>query len=148
MALYESQATQDNLIRRTQTRQTPEQIVRLAQALPDEDRLLIEQHFDQGLSFAELARRSRRSAHAISRRIDRLTRRLASPEFRFTVLHQDRLPRGTRRTATLLFVHGRSLRKTAELTKKSLHRIRCDRAMLQTLARVDQMGIAGSSTAA
>ena len=43
---------------------------------------------------------------------------------------------GMRRTATLLFVQGRSMRETAEATKKSLHRIRCDRATLQTLARV------------
>ena len=139
MALYDAQAIQDNLTRRTGIRQAPEQIIRLAQALPAEDRLLLEQHFGDGLSMADLARRSRRSAHAVSRRIERLVRRLASPEFRFTVLHQDRLPKAMRRTATLLFVHGRSLRATAGLTKKSLHRIRCDRAMLQTLARVEHL---------
>ena len=62
---------------------------------------------------------------------------MTSPEFRFTVLYQQRLPKPLRRTATLLFVQGRSLRETAKLTRKTLHRIRCDRAMLQTLARVE-----------
>lgn len=136
MALYDTQAVQNNLSRRTDARAEPEQIVRLAQALPDEDRLLLERRFGDGISVAELARRSRRSAQTISRRIDRLTRRLESAEFRFTVLYQDQLPKGTRRVATLLFVQGRSLRDTAKLTRKSLHRIRCERAKLQTLAQI------------
>lgn len=139
MALYDTQAIPDNLERRTGARHRPEQIVRLAQALPVEDRLLLEQRFADGLSVADLARRSRRSAQTISRRIDKLTRRLASPEFRFTVMHQQRLPKPMRRTASLLFVHGKSLRETARLTNKSLHRVRCDRVMLQTLARVDDL---------
>lgn len=139
MALYESQATQKNLNRRTSSRLGPEQIVRLAQALPADDRLLLERRFGDGLAIIDIARRSRRSANTISRRIDRLTRRLTSPEFRFTLLHQDKLPRPMRRTATLLFVQGRSLRETAQLTKKSLHRVRCDRATLQTLASVQNL---------
>lgn len=139
MALYDTQAVAPNVDRRTQTRCQPEQIVRLAQDLPDEDRLLLERRFADGLSIADLARRSRRSADVISRRIDRLTRRITSPEFRFTVLHQDRLPKPMRRTALLLFVQGRSLRETARLTNNTLHRVRCDCAMLQTLARVEAL---------
>lgn len=141
MPVYESQATQDNINRRSGARVAFEQIVRLAQALPDEDRLLLERRFGDGIAISELARRSRRSADVIRRRIDRLTRRLHSPEFRFTVMHQDRLPRPMRRTATLLFVQGRSLRETAKLTNKTLHRVRCDRATLQTLARVEDLRV-------
>ncbi|MGB0768004.1 MAG: hypothetical protein ACPGYV_09870, partial [Phycisphaeraceae bacterium] len=90
---------------------------------------------------------SRRSADTIGRRIKRLTRRIESPEFRFTLLHQEKLPRTMRRTATLLFVQGRSLRETARLTKKTLHRVRCDRAMLLTLARVQEVAaITGDET--
>jgi len=139
MALYDTQAIQDNLNRRTAARIVPEQIVRLAQALPTDDRVLLEKRFGDGLTLTDLARRSRRSATSISRRINRLTRRLTSPEFRFTVLHQERLPKPMRRTATLLFVQGRSLRETARLTKTTLHRVRCDRAMLQTLARIEDL---------
>ena len=139
MALYQTQATQQNLDRRTANRLGPEQIVRLAQALPADDRLLLERRFADGLTITDIARRSRRSAKAISRRIDRLTKRIGSPEFRFTLLHQDNLPRPMRRTATLLFVQGRSLRETAQLTRKSLHRVRCDRATLQTLASVQDL---------
>lgn len=139
MALYESQATLSNVKRRTANRLGPEQIVRLAQALPADDRLLLERRYADGLTITDIARRSRRSANTISRRIDRLTRRIGSPEFRFTLLHQDKLPRPMRRTATLLFVQGRSLRETAQLTKKSLHRVRCDRAALLTLARVQDL---------
>ena len=137
MVLYDNQAVANNHERRTTQRLGPEQIVRLAQALPADDRLLLEQRFGDGLAVVDLARRSRRSAQTLSRRIDRLTDRLASAEFRFTVMHQDQLPKKLRKTATLLFVHGRSLRDTARLTRCSLHRIRCDRAMLQTLARVE-----------
>lgn len=137
MALYESQAIQHNLDRRTQTRLNPEQLLRLAQALPAEDRLLLERHLGDGIALTDLARRQRRSTQTLRRRIDRLSERLASPEFRFTVLHQDRMPPRLRRTATLLFVHGHSLRETARLTRKTLHRIRCDRAMLQTIARAN-----------
>jgi len=140
MALYESQAVSNNLKRRTSARVAPEQIVRFAQALPTEDRLLLERRFEDGLTVTDIARRSRRSANTISRRIDRLTRRISSPEFRFTLLYQDKLPRTMRRTATLLFIQGRSLRETARLTQKTLHRVRCDRAMLQTLARVQAIG--------
>ncbi|MEM6257285.1 MAG: hypothetical protein AAGC44_05605 [Planctomycetota bacterium] len=139
MPLYQTQATQSNLDRRTANRLGPEQIVRLAQALPADDRLLLEHRFADGMTVTDIARRSRRSAKTISRRIDRLTQRIGSPEFRFTVLHQDKLPRSMRRTATLLFIHGRSLRETARLTKKTLHRIRCDRATLLTLARVQDL---------
>ena len=139
MALYESQATLSNVKRRTANRLGPEQIVHLAQALPADDRLLLERRYADGLTSTDIARRSRRSANTISRRIDRLTKRIGSPEFRFTLLHQDKLPRPMRRTATLLFVQGRSLRETAQLTKKSLHRVRCDRATLLTLARVQDL---------
>lgn len=144
MVLYDTQAVSPNLSRRTDARLASEQIVRLAQALPDEDRLLLERRFEDGISVADLARRQRRSAHAVRRRIDRLTRRLSSPEFRFTVLHRDRMPSPLRRTATLLFVHGRSLRETAKRTNKTLHRIRCDRAMLQTLARAQDFSVGTS----
>jgi DNA-directed RNA polymerase specialized sigma24 family protein len=92
------------------------------------------------VTVAELARRNRRSAQAVARRIDRLIQRLTSPEFRFTLMHNGRLPKPMRRTATLLFVHGLSLRETARLTGKTLHRVRCDRATLQTLARVERLG--------
>ena len=139
MALYQSQATQQNLDRRTAHRLGPEQIVRLAQALPADDRLLLERRYADGLTVTDIARRSRRSTNTIRQRIDRLTQRLDSPEFRFTLLHQNKMPRPMRRTATLLFIQGRSLRETAHLTKKTLHRIRCDRATLQTLARVQDL---------
>lgn len=139
MALYQSQATQPNLDRRTDCRLLPEQIVRLAQALPADDRILLERRYADGLTITAIARRSRRSANTISRRIQRLTERLGSPEFRFTLLHQDKMPRPMRRTATLLFIQGRSIRETARLTNKTLHRVRCDRATLQTLARVQAL---------
>lgn len=139
MALYDTQAIQVNLSRRTAARATPEQIVRLAQDLPTEDRLLLERRYEDGLTINDIARRQRRSSHTISRRIERLTKRVLSPEFRFTVTHRQSLPRPLRRTATLLFVQGRSLRDTAQLTNKTLHRVRCDRAMLLTLARVEEL---------
>lgn len=139
MPIYESQATRTNLNRRTQPRLGPEQLLRLAQALPDTERLLIERHYNDGIGVTDLARQYRSSTQTIRRRIDRLTQRLSSAEFRFTVLHQDQMPKAMRRTATLLFVHGRSLRETAQVTKQTLHRVRCDRATIQTLARLGNL---------
>lgn len=60
---------------------------------------------------------------------------MQSPEFRFTLLHEKQLPLRLRKTARMLFLQGQSLRETALATGNTLHRIRTDRATLQTLAR-------------
>ena len=69
MALYQTQATQQNLDRRTAARLGPEQIVRLAQSLPADDRLLLERRFADGLTVTEIARRSRRTPRLANNRL-------------------------------------------------------------------------------
>ena len=117
-------------------RDRPEQVVRLAQHLPTLQRRLIEQHLMEGLTVADLARLYREHPRTTRRRIERLVERMHSPEFRLTVLHPDLLPAELQRVARLLFVQGRSLRDTARLTRRTLHRIRNQRTALQTLAHV------------
>ena len=126
--------------RRQLNRLGPETLVRLAQSLPREQRELIEARHAEGLSFPEIARRYRLPTGRVERRLRRLEERLASPEFRFVALHLKQLPAPLRRPARLLFLHGRSLRDTARTTGKTLHRIRCQRATLQTLARAAAFG--------
>ncbi|MFI4859504.1 MAG: hypothetical protein ACIAXF_02360 [Phycisphaerales bacterium JB063] len=128
-------ATRDDLGRRAALRLNPEQLVRLADALPEDEAGLIRGRFAEGLTYRTLARRYRTDPRRIRRRIERIASRMQSPEFRFTLLHESELTPKLRKTARLLFLHGQSLRHTAQATGNSLHRIRTDRATLQTLAR-------------
>ncbi|MEM9414557.1 MAG: hypothetical protein AAGA29_03645 [Planctomycetota bacterium] len=82
-----------------------------------------------------LAQRYRTDPRRIRRRIARIADRMQSAEFRFTLLHEKQLTPKLRKTARLLFLQGRSLRHTAKATNSTLHRVRTDRATLQTLAR-------------
>lgn len=128
-------ATRADQSRRSALRLNPEQLVRLADALPDDEARLIQARYAEGLTYRVLAQRYRTDARRIQRRIGRIAGRMQSPEFRFTLLHESQLPPALRKTAKLLFLQGRSLRHTAQATGLTLHRIRTDRATLQTLAR-------------
>ncbi|XAL97980.1 sigma factor-like helix-turn-helix DNA-binding protein [Phycisphaeraceae bacterium D3-23] len=128
-------ATRDDQRRRSDLRLAPEQLVRLADALPDEEARLIRARYGEGLTYRDLARRYRSEPRRIRRRIDRIADRMQSAEFRFTLLHENELTPKLRKTAKLLFLQGCSLRHTAQATHSTLHRIRTDRATLQTLAR-------------
>ena len=128
-------ATPDGLARRQSLRLDPEQLVRLAEALPRHERKLIEGRFADGLTYRDLARKHHTAPRRMRRRIDKLAQRMHQPEFRFTLLHAGQLPPALRKTAKLLFLHGRSMRDTALATGHTLHRVRTDRSTLQTLAR-------------
>lgn len=127
--------TAESQDRRTALRLDPEQLVRLADALPRDEARLICGRFAEGLTYPDLARRHRTDARLIRRRVERIAARMQSPEFRFTLVHEKQLPARMRKTARMLFLHGQSLRDTAEATGNTLHRIRTDRATLSTLAR-------------
>lgn len=128
-------ATRADQKRKSALRLDPEQLVRLAEALPPGDAGLIRGRFAEGLTYRDLAHRYHIDSRRARRQVARLAERLQSPEFRFTLLHEKKLPVRLRKTAKLLFIHGRSLRDTARATGHSLHRVRTDRATLQTLAR-------------
>jgi len=130
-----SHTTKQGLARRQNLRLDPEQLVRLAEALPRHERKLIEDRFADGLTYRDLARRHHTDPKRIRRRIDKLARRMTQPEFRFTLLHAGQLPPHLRKTAKLLFLQGRSMRDTAASTGHTLHRVRTDRNTLQALAR-------------
>jgi len=131
-----SNTTGHDLSRRITRRLDGEQLVRLADSLPRNDRELIEAYYGEGLTYRDLGRRHRTDARRLQRRIQRISMRMSAPEYRFAVLHHQQLPRRLKRTADLLFIQGQSLRHTARVTGQSLHRVRCDRATLQTLARI------------
>lgn len=130
-----NQTTPQGLARRQALRLDPEQLVRLAEALPRHERKLIEGRYADGLTYRDLARLHHTDARRIRRRIDKLAQRMTQPEFRFTLLHARRLPPALRKTAKLLFLQGRSMRDTATATGHTLHQVRTDRNTLQTLAR-------------
>ena len=127
--------TQQGLTRRQNLRLDPEQLVRLAEALPRHEQKLIEGRFADGLTYRDLARKHRTDPRRMRRKIDKLAQRMTQPEFRFTLLHAGQLPPTLRKTAKLLFLQGQSMRDTARATGHTLHRIRTDRTTLQTLAR-------------
>lgn len=128
-------ATRADQHRKAALRLDPERLVRLAEALPAGEAGLIRGRYAEGLTYRDLAYRHHIDPRRARRRVARIVERLQSPEFRFTLLHEKQLPARLRKTAKLLFVHGRSLRETAHATGHSLHRVRTDRATLQTLAR-------------
>jgi DNA-directed RNA polymerase specialized sigma24 family protein len=117
-------------------RKDVEQVLELAQHLPEADRLLIEQIYRHGRPAAELARLLGCRPRLVQRRVSILLKRLRQPLFRFLVNHQQLLPRDLRPIARRAVFEGCSLRRTAQLTGRSLHHIRQDMRTVQMLAQL------------
>lgn len=108
-------------------REEAERILRLAEHLSSGDRELLKQVYGEGRSVAEVARLSQANPRTLQSRVNRLLRHLASDEFRFLCLHLDWLPRELHPVVKRAFLEGRSIRETAKLTRRSVHRVRADR---------------------
>lgn len=121
--------------RRTPVRDRTERLLQLSEYLPTHERLLLTQVLEHGLSAADIARLTDDKPDCVRRRIRRLMERLDSPLFRFAASRFELLPRDLQTTARRHILEGHSLRKTAQLTGLSLHRIRQQRRSLETLAK-------------
>ncbi|MEE9211198.1 MAG: hypothetical protein V3U29_00925 [Phycisphaeraceae bacterium] len=113
-----------------------EHLLSLAQYLDEPDRLLIHQAYRHGVPMADLARLAGKSPRAVQARLIRLFKLIRQPLFGFVVLHGDLLPPPTRRVAHLVVLHGHSLRRTADMTGQSLHRVRQHMRTVCVLARL------------
>lgn len=113
-------------------RDARERLLHLAEHLPERDRWLVEQVYARGVPISALARaaagdRPERLAHhrrRLARRLAGIVRRLRDPLFQLVATEPELLPRHTRAPARHVFLHGRSLRETAERTGLTLHHVR------------------------
>ena len=117
-------ATDRDLRRKQAIRDKTEHRLRLAEHLPEPDRLLLEQVLGQGVPMAKIARLTGRRPGDIRRRVVKLINHMDKPLYRFLIVHGDLLDPRTPRTAERVIFGVRSLRATADDLGLSLHRVR------------------------
>ena len=144
----------------SEPRRGRERLLHLAEHLPARDRWLLEQVYRHGIPLATLvqadfqshaqndaqtdaqasappdARTRRKRQRQLSRRLTGIVRRLRDPAFVLSATRPEVLPAHTRRTARHVFIHGRSLRGTAQRLGLSLHRVRAHVQTVRELARI------------
>jgi DNA-directed RNA polymerase specialized sigma24 family protein len=102
-----------------------------------EEQAVIRAIYLEGMSAVELGRLKGENPRYVRRRARRIASRVLSGEFIFVLRSRELWPPTRRRIATEVFVHGRSLRETAERLRMSLHSVRRHHeivlAMYQTL---------------
>ena len=113
-----------------------ERLLALAEALPDEDRLLVRQVYEIGLTIAEIARQAERPRGRIHRRLQGILRRMRRPLFRYVAAHRAILPVELRRVAELKAIHGLSGRRIAAITRQTQHAVRFKIEALRALAQM------------
>ncbi len=122
--------------RRERRRDEHDRLLDLAKQLPDADRLLLEQVYRQGQSFADLARLMGQREWQLRRRVARLLRRIRKPQYRFLLQRGDLLDKPVRRCAELAYFKELSLRTIAMITGQSLHQVRRHMHDFQVIRRL------------
>ncbi|MHC5024344.1 MAG: hypothetical protein ACYTGG_10620, partial [Planctomycetota bacterium] len=92
--------------------------------LDDGDRALLQAVLEQGVPVARLARAAGVPTRRLTRRVQRLVRRLADPIVPFVMQHHRDWPPARRRVAETVILRGLSLRTAASRLEMSLHRVR------------------------
>ncbi|MDX2016146.1 MAG: hypothetical protein SFY95_00740 [Planctomycetota bacterium] len=106
-----------------------------ARFLPEDDAALVLAVYRDGLLVKQAAAMIRRPASSTAHRVRRLVARLASPEFAWCLRQLERQAAGLappalawtierQRVATLVMLHGHSLRETARRLALSVHHVR------------------------
>jgi len=108
----------------------------LVDYLPKNDKLLIEQVLDGNLPMTQLAKLYHQPARHLQRRAQSIIKRLSDKHFKFVALQIKTLPPEVRTTARHVVLHGLSMRKTAESSGLSLHRVRSDMNTVRATARL------------
>lgn len=126
---------QAHTLRQDRRRQADE-IRALAEYLPTDDRLLIEQVLDGNLPIAQLARLYRQPPRNMQRRAQSIIKRLSDKHFRFVALHMNTLPPEVRVTAKHVILNGQSMRKTADISGQTLHTVREHMSTVRATARL------------
>lgn len=119
-----AKATQLTDLRRTPPPQLVEKIVSLSAFLPKHERDLISSIFIEGKSMASISRISGRSHKHVRDQVRKIVNRMLSPAYAYVALESGRWPPVRRRVATLIFLHGKSLRPTAKQCNQTLYSVR------------------------
>lgn len=122
---------------RAPVRARAERLLRLAEHLPDGDRLLVELRYRDGQSIGVLAGLAGVSRTAMYERLARIRRRMASPEYRWAVVHARDLPPQTAEIARRVFLGGVPIRQAALALDLELRRVSVLVAALRELAYLE-----------
>ncbi len=122
--------------RRAGGRDRMETLLALAEHLPDDERVLLRQVFELGLTVPQIARQTQRPRGHVYRRVQRILRRLNSPLFRYVAGHQRILPAELRAIAGLAVLAGLSVRQTARRARLTLHEVRSRVMALKMLSQM------------
>lgn len=99
-------------------------LLRRAEALPKQDRLLLETMLREGKTAVVVAGLMQTNARALRRRTKRLARRLTSPEFLFVIREIGNWPPTRRRVAEACVIEGKSARQAAADLRITFHTVR------------------------
>ncbi|MCC7145143.1 MAG: hypothetical protein IT443_01720 [Phycisphaeraceae bacterium] len=132
---------QESLLRRSVDRREGfEQVLALAEHLPAEERMLMDQLFRYGLSFRQVAKLTGQKKWQVHREAEVLLRHMRSPLFRFVAGRRDLFSKKTQRVADVVVLQRRSLRQAAADTGLSLHAVRLRLRELHALALAAALG--------
>jgi hypothetical protein len=121
---------------RQSKRRQIEEVLALAEYLPQTDRILVEQLLGHGQPVAKLAKLYRMPPRQLQRRADMLIKRLSNKLFKFVAIQPKALPIEVRPIARQVVLHGISMRKTAQISGLSLHKVRQYMNTVQATARL------------
>lgn len=113
-----------------------EELLALAEYLPQADRVLVEQLLGHGQPVAKLAKLYQIPSRHLRRRADTIIKRLSNKLFKFVAIQPESLPNEVRPVARQVVLHGISMRKIALSSGLSLHRVRQYMNTVQTTARL------------
>ncbi len=111
-------------------------LLALAEYLPQAERVLIEQILRDDLPIAQIAKLYRLPPRHLQRQALSIIKRLSNKLFRFVAIQMNTLPLEVRPTAKYVILHGMSMRKTARVSGLSLHRVRQNMNTVQATARL------------
>lgn len=114
-----------------------DRIVELASHLPPGDRALITSVYERGMCPAEVARTAGKPARTIRRKVQRLVKRISSPEFTFVLHSRHRWPHSTRKIAEAIILRGEPQRHAAARLNVTLHRVRRELERIRAVAELN-----------
>jgi hypothetical protein len=117
-------------------RQQIDDLLALSAYLPRTDRVLIEQVLGGNLPIAQIAKLYQRPSRHLQRQASSIIKRLSNKMFKFVAIQMCTLPLEVRPTAKYVVLHGMSMRKTAQTSGLTLHRVRQNMNTVQATARL------------
>jgi len=109
---------------RVENRDLNDRLLRRATYLKPEDRVLLNNIYQHGMTQRELAALMGICSQTVSRRANRLCQRLNSEIFSFVLVNRGKWKRKRRRVAELYFLQGYALRETVARSGESMHQVR------------------------